>query len=104
MYWNALTSLIVVLNLVTSVIGWKVNFEPNKLIVKVDGDQTVKVTLSELPVNVIKNFANGENNLIELKSDDVNLVGIEKDKNLKWTKINQKWSKNFTLNGIFLGN
>jgi hypothetical protein len=90
------------------VIGWKVEFQPNKTTIKVGDHQSIKVILSELPENVVKNFTNGENDLIEFISDDVSLVEIDNDKRLrsmsKWTENDQKWSKNFTINGIFLGN
>lgn len=101
---NGFKHLLVILSLINFVICWRVIFEPNKTIVTVGDHQKVQVILSELTEDLIKNFTNGENNLIEFKNDDENLVGIENDENSKWIQINESWMRNFTINGIFLGN
>ena len=98
---------LVILSLIAPVISWKVEFEPNKTTISAGNHQRIEIILSELPENVIKNFVNGENKLIEIKSEDESLVGIESHKTSKWIEIdrdNKAWSQNVSIVGIFLGN
>lgn len=97
---------LLILNLIASVISFDVKFEPNKTTLNAGSHQSVKIILWNLPEEVVKSLSNGENQFIEIKSNDEALVDVKNDENSKWIedRQNQIWSSNFSVNGVFLGN
>lgn len=88
-------------------VDWKAYFDPNPVTVKTAAQQRVRLILSELPDDVIKNFNGTENPYIQLRSQDESLAIVRNTDKLTWFELDRKnksYDAHFNVDGIFLGN
>lgn len=88
-------------------VEWKALFDPNPVTVKTAARQRVRLLLSELPDDVIKNFNGTENPYIQLQSEDESLAVVKSSDKLTWFEVNRQnksYDAHFNVDGVFLGN
>lgn len=88
-------------------VDWKAYFDPNPITVKTAARQRVRLLLSDLPDDVIKNFNATENLYIQLQSEDNSLAIVKSTDKLTWFEVNREnrsYDAHFNVDGIFLGN